>query len=254
MRSKATEMAGDCQNGITIVKNGSNILTGLVAGLLCVVAAAQNYKPFPGDDIDPHTRSIQERVEAVYQAGNYSRALLIYEKELAPIGDKYAQYMVGYMHLNGQGTEPDPVEALAWYRLAAERGEALLLQTRDQLSADLTPEQRARADDTFIDLWRTMSDRVLLVELIHRDMEILQQQSGSRIPGAEVTVPTIVYTPDGVPAGPSYYSDVRTRLGVRLAYLDARVEISEDVVTGELEQILQRESEIKRELAALERR
>ena len=247
-------MAGYCRNGIVNLKIGSSFLTGLLTGLLCAVAAAQAYKPFPGDAVDPRTRSIQERVEVVYQSGDYSRALLIYEKDLAPIGDKYAQYMAGYMHLNGQGTEPDPVEALAWYRLAAERGDPLLLQTRDQLSAALTPEQRSRADNRFIDLWSTMSDRVLLVELIHRDMEILRQQSGSRIPGAEVSVPTIVYTPDGVPAGPGYYRHIRTRLDARIAYLDARVEISDEIIARELEQILNRESAIKRELAAMERR
>jgi hypothetical protein len=229
-------------------------LTGLLAVLLGTAVMAQTYKPFPGDDVDPRTRSIQERVEAVYQSGDFERALLIYEKELAPIGDKYAQYMVGYMHLNGQGTEPDPVAALAWYRLAAERGERLLLQTKDKLAAELTDEQRARADRLFIDLWRKMSDRVLLVELIRKDMEIVRQSSGSRIPGIESSTPTIVYTPEGVPAGPNYFRDVRRRLEARISYLDARVEITDDIVDAELEKIRQRESEIKRELAAFERR
>ena len=229
-------------------------LTGLLAVLMCTVAAAQSFKPFPGDNVDPRTRSIQERVEAVYQSGDFERALLIYEKELAPIGDKYAQYMVGYMHLNGQGTEADPVAALAWYRLAAERGETLLLQTKNELSAALTPEQRASADNLFVALWKRMSDRVLLVELIRKDMEIVRQATGTRIPGIESSTATIVYTPEGVPAGPNYFQDARRRLDARISYLDARVEISDDIVDAELQQIRARESEIKRELAALERR
>jgi hypothetical protein len=247
-------MAVVCRQGVSGLKTRDKNLAGLLVLLLCAAVAAQTYTPFPGETVDARTRSIQERVESVYQSGDYARALLIYEKELAPIGDKYAQYMVGYMHLNGQGTEPDSAEALAWYRLAAERGESLLVRTRDQLAASLTPEERDRADGTFIDLWKAMSDRVLLVDLIRQDMQILRQQSGSRIPGAEVSVPTIVYTPDGVPAGPNYYRDVRARLDARLAYLDARVEISDDIVAAELERIRRRESEIKRELAAMERR
>ena len=71
--------------------------------------------------MNKRTLSTQERVEKMYEAGEYNRALLIYEKDLAPLGDKYAQYMVGYMHLNAKGIPQDKVTALAWYRSAASR-------------------------------------------------------------------------------------------------------------------------------------
>ena len=76
--------------------------SGLLAGLLCVTAFAQNYKPFPGDTPDQRTLRVQERVEELYEAGDFDRALLIYRDDLAPLGDKYAQYMVGFMHLHAQ--------------------------------------------------------------------------------------------------------------------------------------------------------
>ena len=78
-------------------------VAGLLATLLCAHAQAQSYKYFPGEAIDQRTRSMQERVDAVYAAGDFDRALMIYEKDLAPLGDKYAQYMVGYMYLNAKG-------------------------------------------------------------------------------------------------------------------------------------------------------
>ena len=103
--------------------------------LLCAsvvpTALAGDYDQFPGPSLDPRTIDAQQQVEDIYEAGDYSRALLIYEKELAPIGDKYAQYMVGYMHLNGQGTAQSLPDALAWYRLAAERKEPAIVQARD---------------------------------------------------------------------------------------------------------------------------
>ena len=90
---------------------------GLLAVVLCAAAGAQDYKPFPGKVTDSRTLAMQERVEELYVAGNFDRAFFIYENELAPIGDKYAQYMVGFMHLNAQAVPQNKARALAWYRL-----------------------------------------------------------------------------------------------------------------------------------------
>ena len=56
---------------------------------------------FPGRAPDRRTLKTQEIVDVLFEKGEYERALFIYHKELAPLGDKYAQYMVGYMHLAG---------------------------------------------------------------------------------------------------------------------------------------------------------
>lgn len=58
---------------------------------------------YGGEDFASHTVRIQAKAESLYLQGHWERAQFIYEHELAPIGDKYAQYMVGYMYLNGQG-------------------------------------------------------------------------------------------------------------------------------------------------------
>lgn len=227
-------------------------LSGLLAGLLCAVASAQDYKPFPGDPIDLRTRNLQERVEELYASGNLRRALLIYENDLAPLGDKYAQYMVGYMHLNAEGTDANTAEALAWFRLAAERGEPILEQVRDELASSLSPSQLAVSDRRFVDLWRELGDRVLILELIRRDMRILESQTGTRLTGSVPSGPTMVFRPSGEVMGPNYFMDLRRRLDNRLAYLDTKVEISDDALVDEIDRVRMSESRIREQLAASE--
>lgn len=226
-------------------------ISGLLATLLCTTASAQNYRPFPGEPVDQRTRNMQERVEAIYAAGNYERALLIYEKDLAPLGDKYAQYMVGYMHLYGEGVQKDRAEALAWFRLAAERGEPLLKQVRDEVLQQMSSAEIAASDDVYLELWKSIGDHALIMELIRDDMNILRAQTGTRIPSGGNTSSTVIFRPNGETVGPNFYRDVRSRLDARIAYLDARVEISDDLVAEELDRIKIQEAEVKDELAAM---
>jgi hypothetical protein len=51
--------------------------------------------------------------------GNYSSCI-----EQASAGDHKAQTGLGFMYAKGRGLDKDPVEALKWYRLAAEQGNA----------------------------------------------------------------------------------------------------------------------------------
>ena len=229
-------------------------IPGLLASLACAIAAAQSqtYKPFPGDPIDQRTRNMQDRVEEIYAAGNFDRALFVYENELAPIGDKYAQYMVGFMYLNAQGIGRDKIEALSWYRLAAERGEAALEESRDALKRQLTPQQLAKSDVRFRELWRQYGDRSLIVDLIRRDMEILRSQTGTRITGSGGSSPTVVLHRSGEQDGPAYFLDIHRRLAARLAYLNGKVEISDDAIADDLEQLRREEYEFRQELAALD--
>jgi len=225
-------------------------VSGLLASLLCVSAHTQDYKPFPGDPVDQRTRNIQDRVEELYAAGNYNRALLIYENDLAPLGDKYAQYMVGYMHLNAEGTSTDQIESLAWFRLAAERGEPILEGVRDDIAATLSPAQLAVSDRRFVELWRELGDRVLILELIRRDMSMLESQTGTRLTRSVSSSPTLVIRPTGEVMGPNYYSEMRQRLDNRLLYLDAKVEINDDVLVEEIEKVRLNENRIREQLAA----
>lgn len=226
------------------------ILIGLLTLFAGTVALSQNYKHFPGAAIDQKTMRAQERVDQLYERAEYARALLIYETELAPAGDKYAQYMVGYMNLAGKSVPPDRPAALAWYRLAAERGEPAFVQARDALYNTLSPEEVERSNSIFVDLWQEIGDNRLILNLIRVDMEILRSRTGTRIPGGTTGQLTVINL-TGRGGSERFYRDVQERMETRLKYLKTNVEII-DIEQGEdVNDIRSLEMEVRKELAAL---
>lgn len=126
---------------------------------------------------------MQQKVEELYERGEYERALFIYKKELAPIGDKYAQYMIGYMYWTGTGVEEDLATAVAWLRLAAERSNPEFVAARDQAKRSLSAAEAARSDRRYLELRQQYSDAVILLGLIRADIESMRPRTGSRITG-----------------------------------------------------------------------
>jgi TPR repeat protein len=195
-----------------------------LAGMSGTAASAAPAEPdtlhlFPGEAPDARTIETRQQVESLYSAGEFKRALLIYRKELAPKGDKYAQYMVGYMLLHGQGVKKDPAAALAWYRLAAERIEGVLAGARDELEQTLDAGEHARADAIFARLLQQYGDHRLLVELIRDDLAILRGRNGSAAGEAQPRV-TIVTGYMGNQGAADVYRRVRERLDRRIEYLE----------------------------------
>lgn len=228
------------------------LIAGMLAASFCVTVEAQTYKAFPGETMNRRTLDTQARVEELYEAGEYDRALLIYEKELAPLGDKYAQYMVGYMHLYARGAPQDNIAALAWYRIAAERGEPALLLARDRLLASMAPAEVAVSNRIFLDLWQRIGDTRLIMELVRADMNTLKNRTGSRISRSVNSGPALIYRPSGELLPPNYYRDVRVRLEARLSYLETKVEIRDVDIELEDEALKLLEQQVKAELAAME--
>lgn len=144
---------------------------------------AQYTQGLPTGYADSRTLKIQRKVEDVFERGEYDRAYFIYRHELVPLGDKYAQYMVGFMHLTGKGVPEDPITASAWYRLAAERGTPEFVAVRDFLLVTLTPEERAKSDALFIQVRREFSDMAVLLASIKRGVRKLGPTTGSRLSG-----------------------------------------------------------------------
>jgi len=228
----------------------------IISGLICLLAASaaqsETFKHFPGATIDQRTLRASDRVEALYDDGDYKRAILIYEKDLAPLGDKYAQYMVGYMHLSGKSVPADNVKALAWYRLAAERGETALTLARDTLRKAMTDDELAQSHEQFIELWKKLGDTKLILDLIRKDLKDLGVRTGSRIPGANSGRLTIV-SMSGEDAGNEYYEHLRDRIDNRLEYLDSTVGIVDiDVEDEDIADIKALEMEMRAEVAALD--
>lgn len=146
----------------------------IVLTLVAPVFLADAAEPFPGYKPDRRTIEIQQKVDYLFDEGEYERAMIIYRNELAPLGDKYAQYMIGYMYLAGKGVAKDLPAAAAWYRLAAERRQASFVRESRKLAGLLTPEQQEQADNIFADIRARFGDAVLMIRLIEEDLANLQ--------------------------------------------------------------------------------
>lgn len=225
-------------------------LTKLLALLMFLwpyVVAAQSTSSFPGVPVSAKTLSVQNKAEELFEKRNYDRAFFIYRNELAPIGDKYSQYMVGFMYLTGKGVEADRVAATAWYRLAAERGIKEFETVRDQLMVSLTPEQLAECDRRFVELRKQYGDLALLMKAIRADYEAIRSRTGSRLASDSSAVTVIdMQHKGGMEAGTAYYGKIEDRLQTRLNFVlnYTNIEIQDlDVDTLDLDSLEQEVSD-----------
>ena len=180
---------------------------------------AQSGASAPDMPFDAKTLHVQDQAEEVYERGDYDRAYFIYRNELAPIGDKYGQYMVGYMHLTGQGVAENRTVASAWYRLAAERDTKEFVSVRDELLAALDDQQRVESDRLFIDLRKQYGDLVLIARAVRKDYATLKERTGPRL-GSNSGRLTVVEVDSGeTHIGVEYYGRIERRMKARLAYI-----------------------------------
>ncbi len=199
--------------------NRLSVFVAVVFFLAAPGAFAGAAGPFPGSAVDSKTMRTQERVEELFEQGEYERALLIYRDDLAPIGDKYAQYMVGYMYLTGTGVDEDPVLASAWYRLAAERSYKEFLNERDQILNAFSDIDLIRSDSLYLQLRRQYSDVVLLLDLIDADLNSTNTRTGSRLSGGGGAV-TIVDPRSGSSiSGDQFVRQMRRQTTARLKFM-----------------------------------
>lgn len=202
--------------------------TLVFAVLLCLAAPGafgQGVGPFPGSAVDSQTMKIQERVEELYDDGEYSRAFSIYRNDLAPIGDKYAQYMVGYMYLTGTGVEEDAVVASAWYRLAAERSYKEFLIERDNILAAFSEVDLLASDRLYLQLRHQYSDVVLILDLIKDDLESMTARTGSRLSGGGGAVTIVDPRGGSSVSGDQYYRQVRRRIEARMNFMAKQLDL-----------------------------
>lgn len=202
----------------------SQLIAVLAVCSLSSSSLADDGSPFFGNRFESGTLAIQQKVEALYQQGDYERALFIYENELAPIGDKYAQYMVGFMHLTGTGVPEDAIAASAWYRLAAERSYPEFVAVRDQLLESFTEPDLLRSDFEYRELRRKYSDLVLLERLIEEDLKRLEPVTGSRLAGQNQAVRILDPRSGMAISADRLRERARLRIEERLQQIDALVE------------------------------
>ncbi len=197
--------------------------------LLAVAVQAEDSARTSAQSIDSRTLSVQDKVEELFERGEFERAYNIYRNDLAPVGDKYAQYMVGYMHLMGLGVREDVVDASAWYRLAAERGYPEFVAVRNQVLQSLEDDELLRSDQVFIELRRNYSDVVLTIGLLRKDLEDTSGRvTGSRLSGRSGAV-TIVNPNSGVGmSGDNFYRKREVRMKDYLATLTERLGVDRE--------------------------
>ncbi len=128
---------------------------------------------FPGSKPDRRILKTQEKVDELFEKGDYERAYFIYREELVPLGDKYAQYMVGYMNMVGKGVPRDYIAGSAWYRLAAERGDENFSRARDEVWELFKDEQRIQSDKKYAEIRMDYSDAMIIVSYIEKDLELI---------------------------------------------------------------------------------
>jgi hypothetical protein len=206
-------------------------------------ASAQDFSSSGGYVRDSSTLSVQRKAEELFEREDYKRAHFIYLNELAPIGDKYAQYMVGFMTLTGLGVREDPVLASAWYRLAAERDTAEFIAVREDLFRRLDSIEMERSDELYLRLRREYSDIAVRMREVREDFELLQGGSGPTGSRTGISSSPVIIVKPGDGSGVSmdaYYRRIRLRIQGHLNYITRTLEVEAvdaDITKGEVDEL-----------------
>ncbi len=199
---------------------------------------------FPGAEPDRSVFKTQKKVDSLFEKGDYERAIFIYREELAPLGDKYAQYMRGYMHLTGKGVPRDAIAASAWYRLAAERGDPHFTQARDKLWKLLNEQHRAQSDLKYIELRKYCSDATLVSNLVASDLAVLGEDV-KRVGLSDGLVGAADY--QSAKSRVTQNSELIEQIEVRMNYLNQMLDSGQVYGTTEIERI----EDLQQQAAAL---
>ncbi len=92
----------------------------------------------------------QTALAGLYSAGEGTpvdaTAAVRWYRRAAEQGDAVARQNLGDLYEQGRGVARDLVSAYVWLSLAAEQGRSWSARRRDEIAAQLTPEQRAQAE------------------------------------------------------------------------------------------------------------
>jgi TPR repeat protein len=201
---------------VTIIQKGLYIVCFAALLLASDFAWSQRSSELSADLPDTRTMATQDKVARMFDAGDFERAFFIYRNELAPIGDKYAQYMVGYMLLTGTGVQKDPIAASAWYRLAAERGTPEFVAVRDQQLKNMNEDAIRRSDVEYYQLRLRFCDLAVLLSSVKRNLKEAEAKTGSRIQGGSNSLTVVEQGGRRVRSGSEYYGELRAQMEDRL--------------------------------------
>jgi TPR repeat protein len=177
-----------------------------------------------GRGFDAPTLRLQAKADSLYRKGHWERAHFIYVNELAAAGDKYSQYMAGYMCQHGKGVERDKIRASAWYRLAAERDGPEFVAMRDQLLESMSEEERQASDAIFLQLRQKYSDLVLMLDSLEDERDAMNEKpTGSRLSASASSITVIDPQSGDMVARSEYMRRLEKRMQARLDYLADKI-------------------------------
>lgn len=102
-------------------------------------------------------------------------------KEAALYADKVAQFNLGVIHYRGDGVDPDPALAWAWFALASERDYAHMVEMREALWAELDEAGRRKAQAHFEELEPRYGDAVAVPRTVKFMERKRKEITGSRV-------------------------------------------------------------------------
>lgn len=141
----------------------------LAAVLTTSAASAQQDSPFSYAEHTPGARLVAEGKRS-YEAGQYASALTKYEAA-ARWADKFAQFNIGVMHLQGKGTDFDPARALAWFQLAAERDYPMMVTMVEDLEDMVDEATQRKAERIRVEELEPVFGDQVAIERTHRRMQ-----------------------------------------------------------------------------------
>jgi TPR repeat protein len=94
---------------------------------------------------------------------------------------KPAQYNLGVMYLHGEGVPVDRPRAMAWFALAAERGDKDYVAARESLYAQLDAGEFAHANAIWRELRATYGDATALRRAKGRWLQVRSAMTASRV-------------------------------------------------------------------------
>ncbi|OOG50285.1 SEL1-like repeat protein [Rhodanobacter sp. C01] len=136
----------------------------------------------PESDGRPGVYFFDLAVQAVKKK-DYVHAIKMYQVA-ASWAFKPAEYNLGVMYLNGQGTPVDLPRALAWMALAAERNDPQYVKARNLINGHLNDAQFKQANVILAELSPTYGDKVALARAETRWREVRAAQTGSLVGSA----------------------------------------------------------------------
>jgi hypothetical protein len=217
------------------VANKLTIFVALLIGVQLHIAATHADGAFPAVHADANMVRIQEKATRLFDKGKYDRAYFIFRNELAPMGDKYSQYMVGFMYLTGKSVESDAAKAAAWYRLAAERGMPEFVAAYNELFAVLDFEQRAHSNRWFAALRTEIGDLAVLMRGVRSDYEQLRSRDNAGLPNDNTL--SLQGATNRLAAEPTteHFRRIEKRMNKRLEFIINQTGIDIDVDSGNID-------------------